>query len=84
MYADAGPDGAYWFMTLSEGQGHIEKKDWDTQRFGMICESVETWANIKENIEVLCANSGLCTFEVKQKSYAFYDRLQSTAKKAKK
>ena len=83
FYADAGPDGAYWFMSLSKGQGHLSQADWDKARFGMICETPEVFANLKEVIETLCANTNECTYEQQQQERQFYTKLQAAIPKPK-
>ncbi len=83
FYADAGPDGAFWFQSLSKGQGHLEKAEWDKLRRGMICETPAVFANLKEVIETLCQNSNQCTYEQQQQANDFYARVKINTNKAK-
>ncbi len=76
FYADAGPDGAFWFQSLSDDHGKLSKTDWDKQRFGMICEKTDVFANLKESIDTLCQNSNSCTYEQKQAVSKFYSKVQ--------
>ncbi len=80
FYADAGPDGAYWFQSLSKGQGHLEKISWDVIRPGMICESTAVFANLKEVIETLCQNTNECTYDQLAQEKVFFSKVQGATK----
>lgn len=80
FYADAGPDGAFWFQSLSKGQGKLSKADWDKQRFGMICENTEVFANLKEAVDTLCQNTNACTYEQIQAETQFYQKIIKAGK----
>ncbi len=79
--ADAGSAGAYCFHSLSKGQRHVEKVVWDTERFGQICETTATFANLKEVIETLCANTNQCTYQQLEMERQFYSRMQVAVKR---
>ncbi len=78
--ADMGVDGAACFHTLSKDSRDLKKADWDKARFGMICESTDVFANIKDIIDTLCQNSGQCTYEQQQAEAQFFDKLNTSQK----
>ncbi len=63
---DIGEDGAACFNTLSDKSRDISKKDWDKERFGMICTKPQTFSDWEASIIKLCKVSKRCTFESKK------------------
>ena len=75
FYVNA-PDGSsYWFMSLSKEQGQDAQSIWDKERIGMVCESPDVFANLKEIIETLCTNTGECSEDVQQSEISFFSKL---------
>lgn len=58
-----GPDGATCNHFLKEEPRDITKEAWDLERFGMICEKAEVFADWKADIEKLCSNNKKCTYD---------------------
>lgn len=59
---DLGRDGAVCFQTLSDGTREVPQPDWDTERFGMVCTKVDSFANWKAAILKLCKASRRCVY----------------------
>lgn len=55
LFVDKGDAGAVSFNFLTPGENHYSKSDWDSLRFGMVCESPEAFGNIKAELEKLCS-----------------------------
>lgn len=72
-YADIGDKGAFWFETLTNNGGSVEKSDWDVMRVGMACTTTDTLAEIKREIEQLCSSTA-CDY---QKVSAILGKFQS-------
>lgn len=72
--ADIGTQGATCAETLSTDTRDIPKEQWDNERFGQLCTTVDTFTDIKAVIEKLCSVSGRCDYETKQKIRAFFER----------
>lgn len=68
---DMGPLGAACFYTVTDQEREIPKKEWDEERFGMICTKAENFAAWKANIEKLCYETRACSKEVKKKVDTF-------------
>lgn len=63
---DMGDLGASCFMTHSQDSRDLSKEDWDKERFGQLCTSADTFANIKTAIQKLCYQTKKCTIEQKK------------------
>lgn len=72
-YADKGPFGATQIHTLSSGLVSLSKADWDQKRLGMVCTDVQTFADIKKDIETLCSYT-TCDYQMIN---SFFDRVGS-------
>jgi hypothetical protein len=70
-----GTDGATCAHTLTTETRDIDKTTWDQMRFGMICESSDSFADLKAVIEQLCSISGRCTYQEKQQVENFFIRM---------
>ena len=81
--ADMGADGATCAHTLTSATRDIDKANWDQLRFGMICESSDSFADWKAVIEQLCSVSGRCTYEEKQWAQIFFLRIAKITEKAR-
>lgn len=76
FYADAGPIGAYWFMSISSDNGQITKLEWDEARMGMVCETPQVFADLKADLETLCQNNqNQCSYEDVSAANTFYNRI---------
>lgn len=64
---DLGTDGADCFHTLKDTQRYIPKLEWDELRFGWLCMSPESFAQMKTEILQLCETSGKCNYEKVEK-----------------
>jgi len=74
---DKGALGATCVHTLVSDTQSVPKLDWDAMRYGMICESSQTFADLKSDIEQLCQTSHACTYDVQQKMNAFFSKMDS-------
>jgi hypothetical protein len=72
---DLGSQGASCFFTLSSQTEDIPKAIWDIDRFGMICEEADVFADWKTYIEQLCTISHDCSFETQQQITSFFKRV---------
>lgn len=64
--ADLGDLGASCKTTLSGQLRRIEKADWDKERFGQVCTTSDTVANLKAAVLKLCNQTKRCTYEKRQ------------------
>ena len=65
--ADKGDIGAHCAHTLTDEKRSLNKKDWDTLRFGWICMSPSDFTNTEKEIAQLCnANSKACDYQTKK------------------
>lgn len=62
---DKGTLGAHCVHFLTPETRNISKDAWDDERFGMICERPQVFADWKQTIEQLCSNSNLCDIDGK-------------------
>lgn len=62
-FGDEGSQGAVYFETLTTETGHIDKPTWDQMRVGMACTTLDTFAEIKAELEKLCSISRRCNYE---------------------
>ena len=70
--ADLGDMGADCFQTLSDEKRYPEKEQWDKERFGMLCTSSDTFADMKEIILKLCQVSKKCDYATRQAIAHFF------------
>jgi len=74
-YADKGLLGAVELHTLTNDMKDIPKLDWDNMRFGMLCTSTDTFAEIKSELETLCSYGDDCTYDTQQKVQAIANKI---------
>ncbi len=73
--ADMGEYGASCAHTLTTATRDLDKTTWDQTRFGMVCESSDSFADWKSVIEKLCSISGRCSYEEQQQVQNFFLRM---------
>ena len=61
-FVDKGILGAVEIHTLKNGIKEIPRAEWDEQRFGMLCITRDTFAEIKKEYEKLCSRTK-CNYE---------------------
>jgi hypothetical protein len=80
--------GAVCFHTFSDATRDIPKAEWDAERFGQVCSSAETFAEMKSALLRLCYLSRRCSradianireFGIKLDAVRFWTREQSVA-----
>lgn len=54
--SDAGSLGAFCVTTISGKEREVAKEAWDKERFGYLCMSANSYAEIKKTILELCHN----------------------------
>lgn len=76
---DLGTAGASCFHTLTTDARDIKKADWDQERFGQLCITSQTFADIKASIEKLCSVSTTvrCSYEVKHMLESLQKKIDS-------
>lgn len=62
-FADKGALGAVQFHTLNDHRRVLDKKTWDTERFGMVCTTPDVFGESRKLLEVLCSYYGYCEYE---------------------
>lgn len=77
---DMGDMGAACFHTISEKPRDIAKPDWDKERFGYLCMSSDSYAEIKKTILKLC-NEVKCSKEVVKQTEEIDSKVQKRVKK---
>ncbi len=80
---DKGALGAACFHTLSDQSRQLTQVEWDSERFGQLCSSAETFAEQKKIILKLCKVTKACSYQEKQlleKFGAKIARFQSSVK----
>lgn len=70
-----GEFGATCAHTLTTDTRDLDKATWDQIRFGMVCESSDSFSDWKAVIEKLCSISGRCSYEEKQQVQNFFLRM---------
>jgi hypothetical protein len=78
FYADKGPLGAVKLDLLDNTQVAIPKAQWDSERFGMICTAPATFADIKGDLEKLCSDINVCSYEQQQIISTMWARVSAT------
>lgn len=79
--------GATCAHTQTKETRDLTKADWDTQRFGWICTSGDTFAEKKIELESLCARPGSCTIPeaiIKRRVSDFLDTVDKLSQKIHK
>lgn len=80
--ADKGPLGATCVNTLHAGKRDIPKDVWDKieigpdHRFGKLCTSGDTFADVKKIILKLCKVTRRCTYNDKLKVVSFVEKIE--------
>lgn len=64
---DMGSEGASCFTTISGQSRDIPLREWEEDRFGMICGSPEAFLDWRTAIEKLCNKNKKCLYETKKK-----------------
>lgn len=82
--ADKGYLGAKCFNSLSSNTRKIAKREWDEERFGILCTKSENFTNWKSAIEKFCYQTKACTYEVKETIKELETKIEkATGKKGK-
>ncbi len=55
---DMGSEGASCFHTLTDDARDLTKEQWDTERFGQVCTTLNDFAAMKTSLEQLCSMAG--------------------------
>lgn len=81
---DMGEFGAACFNTQNKDERSMNKAEWDTERFGMLCTTPESFAHWKAVILKLCDEEKRCTYEEKKALNKFLARVEKFQKKVRK
>lgn len=71
---DMGELGADCFNTHNSNTRSPTKEQWDEERFGMVCTTAKTFADIKATILKLCKGYKKCIFDTSSNSVSFTNR----------
>lgn len=71
-----GSDGAVCYTSITHKQMVLSKPIWDAERYGQLCTSPQTFSDWKAAIEILCSESGDCSYETQQTLEGLLDKLQ--------
>lgn len=83
--ADAGSLGAMCITSISGKEREIAKAEWDKARFGWLCTSPESFAEIKKVILKFCeSNKKRCELEAVKKVEDVDSKMQQVSQKAKR
>lgn len=72
---DMGIEGAECFNLLSDQGRSLNKKEWDDERFGMICTQSETFTEWKSALIKLCNATRRCRYDYVNNAIRFDDKL---------
>lgn len=74
---DLGNSGAHCFNTLSTDSREVPKKEWDAERFGMLCTSSDDFYEWKAIILKLCQYArDRCTYEDRMRIQTYLNNFQ--------
>ncbi len=79
IFGDMGELGAAGVKILSGAERDLTKEEWDKERYGMICTSQDNYKEWRANLEKLCKESKLCTYEVKTQMEDVFHNVESVS-----
>lgn len=71
---DMGTLGGSCFHSLTTESRDVPEPAWDDERFGMICSTADTYADLKATIEKLCSYAH-CDYDTQQKIDLFFQNV---------
>jgi len=80
---DMGSLGATCFKTLTPDKRDIPKTQWDNERIGEVCTTLDNFGQVKAIIEKLCNDTQLCTYEQKILLENFFINIQKVQAQSK-